>query len=63
MAVLTLLYGSECWAPRKRDLRQKESSEMKFLRSMKGCVIGDRIQNTTIRGTKHSVGCTTGIHV
>lgn len=49
MAMPTLLYGSECWAPRVKDMRQLEASEMKFLRAAKGCTREDRIRNETIR--------------
>ena len=41
MPVLTLLYGSECWPPRKkRDLRYIKLSEIKFIRLAKG-VLGE----------------------
>lgn len=49
MAVPTVLYGSECWVPKKNELRQIESSEMKFLRSVKGCTRLDKLRNTQIR--------------
>ena len=33
MTIPTLFYGLKCWAPRKRDIRQTELSEMKFQKS------------------------------
>lgn len=43
----TLLYGSECRA-RKRSQVVK-SSEMRFLGSVKGCVVGNSIWKSAIR--------------
>ena len=41
---------SQCWlGPRKTDLRHMQSSEIKFLRSVKDCVEEKRKQNETIR--------------
>jgi hypothetical protein len=37
MAVPVLLYGSETWAPRKRDWNRIPAAEMKYLRTVKGC--------------------------
>ena len=48
MAVHVLLCGSVCWTPRERDLIQLKSPEMKFLRSMRGCVRKNRIQNAIV---------------
>lgn len=48
VAVTTLLYGSESWAPKGKNFRQMVSSELGFLNCY-GCVTKrDRIQNTTI---------------
>jgi hypothetical protein len=35
IAVSTLLYGSECWTMRKRDIHKPQAAEMRFLRSVK----------------------------
>ena len=49
MAAPMLLYGAESWAPRKKDYRQMETCEMKYLRSVKGRVILDHIKNEDIK--------------
>jgi hypothetical protein len=49
MAVPTLLYGSECWTMRKRDMHKLQAAEMRSLRSVKGCTRLDKIRNEDIR--------------
>ena len=49
MAVPTLLYGSEIWTLGSKDLSRIQAAEMKFLRSIKGCTILDKIRNEDIR--------------
>ena len=44
-----MLYGYESWAPRKKHYRQMETSEIKYLRSVKGCIRLDHIKNEDIR--------------
>jgi hypothetical protein len=48
MAVPTLLYGSECWTMR-RGMQKLQAAEMRFLRSVKGCIRLDKIGNEDIR--------------
>ena len=45
MAVPTLLYGSEMWTLSSKDLSRIQAAEMKFLRSVKGCTILDKVRN------------------
>jgi hypothetical protein len=49
MAVPVLMYGSEAWTIKKRDISRIQSAEMKFLRSVKGCTRMDHIRNEEIR--------------
>lgn len=49
MAVFRLLCVSEYSLPRKRDVKEMESSETRFLRLVKGCAMGDKIRDSTIR--------------
>lgn len=49
MAIPILLYGSETWTLRKEEERAIQTSEMRFLRSVKGCRIIDKIRNEDIR--------------
>ena len=49
MAVLTLLYDSEIWTLGSKDLRRIQAAEMKFLKSIKGCTILDKVRNEDIR--------------
>lgn len=59
MVVPTLLYDPECWASRKRDVRQMESSDMEFPRLVKGCVIEETSYDVQpLDGVKHSLGFT-----
>jgi hypothetical protein len=44
-----LIYGSEAWALSKREESKTQSSEMLFLRSVKGCFRIDRIKNDDMR--------------
>jgi hypothetical protein len=48
-AVPSLLYGSECWTTRKRDIQKPQAAEMRFLRSVKGCTRPDKIRNEDVR--------------
>jgi hypothetical protein len=43
MAVPVLLYGSETWAPRKRDWNRIQAAEVKYLRTVKDRL--DQIRN------------------
>jgi hypothetical protein len=49
MATPTLLYGSETWILNARDKSRIQASEMRFLRSVKGCTREDKIRNEEIR--------------
>ena len=49
MAVPTLLHGSEIWTLGSKDLSRIQAAEMKFLRSVKGCTILDKVRNENIR--------------
>ena len=49
MAIQTLLYGRKTWTLKKSDEIAIQFSEMKFLRSVKGCSIMDKIRNEDIR--------------
>jgi hypothetical protein len=49
MAVSTLLYGSECWTMRKRDMQKLQAAEMRLLRSVKGRTRLDKIRNEDVR--------------
>jgi hypothetical protein len=49
MAVTTLLYGSECWAMRKRDTQEPQAAETRFLRSVKRRTGPDKIRNEDTR--------------
>jgi hypothetical protein len=45
IAVPVLMYGSEAWTIKKKDISRIQSAEIKFLRSVKGCTRMDRISN------------------
>ena len=45
----TLLYGSETCVTTKRDMARLEAAEMRFLRSVKGYTILDKIRSEVIR--------------
>jgi hypothetical protein len=49
MAVPVLMYGSEVWTIKKKDISRIQSAEMKFLRPVKGCTRMDHIRNEEIR--------------
>jgi hypothetical protein len=49
MSVPVLLYGSERWTPRKRDWNRIQSTEMEYLRTVKGCTRSDQIRYEDIR--------------
>jgi hypothetical protein len=49
MAVPVLLNDSETWTPRKRDWNRIQGTEMKYLRTVKGCTRLDQIRNEDIR--------------
>jgi len=59
-----LLYGSETWTVKARDVRRIRAAEMKFMRRTAGCT-WDRLQNkcTDYKGAKNntSFGQITGI--
>ena len=44
-----LLYGSECWTLRQRDKSRINSSQMRFLCSLSGITLRDRIKSEKIR--------------
>ncbi|PSN34078.1 hypothetical protein C0J52_25609 [Blattella germanica] len=44
-----LLYGSETWTHRRKDINKIEESEMRFLRAVKGCTRLDKIRSADIR--------------
>jgi hypothetical protein len=44
-----LLHGSETWVIKKRDASRLEAAEMRFLRSVKGYTLLDKIRRETIR--------------
>ena len=49
MTIPTVMYGSETWV-NKTNIRNKiETSEMKFLRFVKGCTLRDQIRSSDIR--------------
>ena len=45
----SLLYGSETWVTRTRDMTRLEAAEMRFLRSVKGYTRLDKIRSEVIR--------------
>jgi hypothetical protein len=49
MAVPTILYGSEVWVTKERQLSRVQAAEMRYLRSVKGCTREDHIRNEDIR--------------
>jgi hypothetical protein len=44
-----LLYGSECWTLRQKDRNRINSSQMKFIRSLTGVTLRDRIKSEDLR--------------
>ncbi|KAJ4447240.1 hypothetical protein ANN_09244 [Periplaneta americana] len=49
MAVPTLAYGNETWTLTKKQQSKIQTTEMKFLRNVKGCTKRDLITNENIR--------------
>jgi hypothetical protein len=49
MPLPVLLYGSETWTLRKREWNRIQAAEMKYLRTVKGCIRFDQIRNEDIR--------------
>jgi hypothetical protein len=49
MATPVLTYGSESWVPSQKDNSRMQSTEMKFLRRVKGITKLDRIRNVDVR--------------
>lgn len=45
MAVAVLLYGCKTWVPVKKHLNRVQASDMRFLRSVKGCIQRDSFNN------------------
>jgi hypothetical protein len=45
MTAPVLMYGSEAWITKKKDISRIQSAEMKFLRSVKRCTRMDHIRN------------------
>lgn len=50
IATPMLLYGSEMWVTNQKQLCRIQPSEMRFLRSVKGCTRQDRLYNEDICG-------------
>ena len=44
-----LLYGTECWTLRQRDKSRINRSQRRFLRSLSGVTLKDRIKSEKIR--------------
>ena len=51
MAVPTVLYDSECWMPRQKELRALQTTETKFLRAVQKCSMLDGVSNDDILTT------------
>jgi hypothetical protein len=49
MAVHVLMYGSDAWTIKKKDISRIQSAEMKFLRPVKVCTRMGHIRNEEIR--------------
>ena len=49
MAIPSLLYGCETWAPTKKQINRIQTEEMRFLRQVNGCTILEKIKNDDIR--------------
>jgi hypothetical protein len=45
----TLLCGSECWTLRQKDRNRINSSQMKFIHSLTGVTLRDRIKSEDLR--------------
>ena len=46
----TLIYGSECWPVKKKDVQKISVAEMRMLRWMSGVTRKDRLRNEYIQG-------------
>jgi hypothetical protein len=44
-----LLYSSECWTLRQKDRNRINSSQMKFIHSLTGVTLRDRIESEDLR--------------
>jgi hypothetical protein len=49
IAKLALLYGSECWMLCQKERNRINSSQMKFIRSLTGVTLRDRIKSDDLR--------------
>ncbi|PSN48274.1 hypothetical protein C0J52_03046 [Blattella germanica] len=49
IALSQLLYGSETWTHRRKDINEIEASEMRFLHGVKGCTRLDKLRSADIR--------------
>jgi hypothetical protein len=49
MALPVLLYGSGTWTIKTKDMSKIQATEMRYLRSVKGCTKLDHIKNEDIR--------------
>jgi hypothetical protein len=54
MAIPALMYGSEIWVPTKKVQTRIQSTEMCFLRKIKGCTKRDHITNE-MTGTEMNI--------
>jgi hypothetical protein len=46
MGIPVLIHGCESWVMRIKDWQQLQSTEINFLRRVKGCALKDRLANT-----------------
>jgi hypothetical protein len=49
IAKSSLLYDTECWTLRRKDRNRINSSQMKFIRSLAGVTLRDRIKSEDLR--------------
>lgn len=49
ITVSVLVHGSKTWGNDKKDEHWIQATEMKFLKSIKGCTLRDQIRNKQIR--------------
>lgn len=49
MAILTLMFGSEAWVTRKKEISKIGFAEIKFSKAIKGCTRLGHIRNEDIR--------------
>ena len=45
-----MCYGAECWAMKKSDIRQMQTTEMRMIRIMCGKSLKDKVTNNVLRG-------------